>query len=261
MGRKPENNTLRSLVNGLALAAMLLSGAAAVAALFWPGRWNLGFAVLSLRHVERPALELLVSFLVWRLTSRVPLGPFTQSIQDLLSSAAAAWQGWTWNRRAMLALCVVLLPAIGLNAIRWPVQLLEDRRYSLDSVAAHHRQPASQAVPAIGGFADQCSKTLPPDARILFHGGYEAFLFAYEVYPRRVFMLPEEAFAKFAAALHRQHWLTSKTQLDERLEPFWTRGLPRTAGDRETFLDQRRITHEATFHETDVTQCRIESVR
>lgn len=239
---------------------MLLCGAAVLAALIHPNRWDLGFATLSIRHVERPAVMAAVFFAIYQLTSPLPKGSFARLPRGCLLAISVAWQSWAWNRRAMLAVMIVILPAIALNILRWPVQLLEDQRHFRRRVAAHGAQEAGEAVPAVEGFANRCM-SLPLEARILFHGGYEAFLFAYEVYPRRVFMLPEESFAKFAAALHRQRWLVREVQLDERLEPFWTRRLPRIATERDAYLRTCRITHEATFDENRVHLCRVEAVR
>ena len=41
-------------------------------------------------------------------------------------------------------------------------------------------------------FSDDCCHLIPINARVLYHGPTEGLELAYELYPRRVFMLPRE---------------------------------------------------------------------
>jgi hypothetical protein len=99
-----------------------------------------------------------------------------------------------------------------------------------------------------------CAKT-PPDARILFHGATPLMRLAYEVYPRRVFILPQEMTA-LAESWHVQPQL--KDLQPDPHEPYWHQFLPHKEVDAAAFIREHGINYVATFDEHNLLQCRVE---
>ncbi len=99
---------------------------------------------------------------------------------------------------------------------------------------------------------------MPPDARILYHGSQEGWVFTYEVYPRRVFMLPSEWW-RLSASWHLKPWFQDLPK--DRLEAYWSRTVTPEPGEREAFIRTHGITHEVFYEVENPAACRWEAVR
>ena len=81
---------------------------------------------------------------------------------------------------------------------------------------------------------------------------------AYEVYPRRVFILPQEMSA-MAESWHAQPQL--RDLRPDAHESYWHQFIPRDSVDPAMFIREHRIDYVATFDEYNLSQCRLEPVR
>ncbi len=99
---------------------------------------------------------------------------------------------------------------------------------------------------------------MPADARILFHGQTAGLRLAYEVYPRQVFMLPQEL-RTLAASWHVQPQLADLPV--DRKTAYWEERLPDASIDERQFIAEHRINYVVTFDEYDLAKCRVEPAR
>ena len=79
--------------------------------------------------------------------------------------------------------------------------------------------------------------------------------FAYEVYPRRVFILPQEM-TRMAKSWHKQPQLSDLPP--DPHEPYWHQFLPKDSPDPADFIRQHEINYVATFDECDLSRCSLE---
>jgi hypothetical protein len=84
----------------------------------------------------------------------------------------------------------------------------------------------------------QTMEPLPADARILYHGGYECMILAYELYPRRVFLLPDEQ-----AQICEDWMFGSEKESSIR----WPARFAIPTIDLGQFLREHRITHDVAL--------------
>jgi len=106
-------------------------------------------------------------------------------------------------------------------------------------------------------FATNCCQLLPRDARILLHARNEGLLLAYELYPRRVFMLPSES-CEFPINWRYQPW--HKDMEDDPVESYWRSDIDGHE-DRAVFIREHGITHEVFFDADEAMNCRWGAVR
>src|SRR5205085_7961620 len=85
----------------------------------------------------------------------------------------------------------------------YPGYLEFERRAIADSYRLASYELNGRRLPSIESFSRRICAELPSDARILFHGQTAGLRMAYEVYPRPVFMLPQEM-RTMAASWHVQ---------------------------------------------------------
>ncbi len=234
-----------------ALLAMFIGSLGILLVSFFPGQHHLGPITLSLRSFRNPSRLMMISFAVWyALTDS--MYTFLLRARDL---AVVDWHKGSWLRRGLLALAGVQLYFLAEAWSDYPhhvirVQTLTENmrteptnEYQLDKIARRNLE----------NFAIECRQDLPSDARILFHGHIEGMIFAYEVYPCRVFMLPQE-YGDIARTWHEQSWL--KGMPDDPLEKFWQSKIQSETVDRDQFLREHHISHEVWFSEDDLTACR-----
>ena len=134
--------------------------------------------------------------------------------------------------------------------------------YERNALANSYRAPTfkidGRDLPLVESFSRRVCAQVPPDARILFHGQTAGLRFAYEVYPRRVFLLPQDM-RNLAAGWHVQPQLRSLPE--DRQLAFWQKRLPNTVADERQFIREHRIDYVVTFDEYELAKCRVEPVR
>jgi len=109
-------------------------------------------------------------------------------------------------------------------------------------------------------FAPQWKQTIPPGAAVAYRGYWEGPLVAYELYPRRLYLLPEDA-RRLAANWHNHRWLTEKTKgksfRDRWTDEFWLRRTSWPTFDLASFVRARNIEFLVTFDETNEQGCSL----
>jgi hypothetical protein len=272
MNRLILNRWGRRAANRLAFTSMIVSALLIVVATLAPRRWELGPITISLRSVRNPLIGLVAGYLVWRLTfdgygqwlkCRLDrLKGFDSQPGEHLQRAAGRfrtlWAQWGWRQRGML-LAVVAQTFFALRSWQnYPWHLEYDRQAQLNSDQTAAVDSRGERLPVVESFARRVCEQLPPDARILFHGRMPAMPFAYEVYPRPVFMLPQEM-RRLAASWHVQP--PFRDLGDDPHEPYWHQFLPIAETDPTTFIHRHGITHVVTFDDYDLSLCRVEPVQ
>ncbi len=189
----------------------------------------------------------MLALIVWAATSDL-----------VLKAMRVDWRSWGWQRTAVL----LLLGLHGLLAFRsvlyYPEHVITNHWLSLQHSADRNNQSPDQMPGRIDEFAARCRRELPPDAHILFHGSHEGSVFAYEVYPRKVFRLPSEAFQVVADIESRP---CVKGFPKDPVEAYWNRQLPLRPEDREAFIRGHGITYEVFYDADRTAECRWEKVR
>ena len=251
---------------------MLLGAALTVLAVLAPGHWRIGPLTVGLRSVRNPVLAMVVGYIMWR-TTFDGFGYWLQRRLTRLDAAGSQlgelarqvpgrfrelWRRWGWRERAVF----VVVACQTLFVLRfwenYPSNLAQER----EGLDLFYRETThkldGRELPVVEGFSRRVCQQLPADARILFHGQTAGLRFAYEVYPRRVFMLPQEM-RVLAAEWHVQPQLRD-IPADGRIE-YWRERLPDTAIDERQFIREHRIDYVVTFDEYEIAKCRVEPVR
>jgi len=228
--------------------------------LVYPHRWDLGFARISLHSPGNPAMCLAAAFWIWRATAVSHRGRLTRAIQGVTQQIRPYWKRWDWRRRLMFAAMVAGVASTGSWAINYLVELREDREELAELSTRPSVEKGSARETCLQYFARQCRRAIPAHGRILYRGDDWGMPFAYEVYPRRVFMLPDDM--AFAAACWNGHYFPrQRGKADDPLDDYWMRRTPKVDCDPAEFVSGRGITHVVTFDRKDPAKCKIEAIR
>jgi hypothetical protein len=237
----------------LAIAACGL-GLGLVATLY-PHWWHFGRWLRFLHRIRNPAVLGLSGFLLWYAAAD-RTGESFRFVRRALVDLRVTWKLWDWRRRAFFLIAICNLTMMLFHASRYPQLLYQDRENRTFAAAVPQGALGSK-VSSIENFARQVVAQTPADARILFQGRTAVMRLAFEVYPRRVFMLPQD-FRTMATQWHVQPWLRNAPV--DRHEPYWHQFIPIVNADPESFIRQHAITYVARFDETDSSQCELERV-
>src|SRR5260370_29734511 len=105
----------RCLVNRLGFAQMFLAAALTVSAAFFPGRWQIGPVLISLRSMRNPLAATVLGYVLWRMTYDGFGQWFKRRIRGLDNYGdqlgvwsrrvgrrfVAVWLRWGWRERVM----------------------------------------------------------------------------------------------------------------------------------------------------------------
>jgi hypothetical protein len=105
-------------------------------------------------------------------------------------------------------------------------------------------------------FFERVRRTLPLNARVLYIGHGEGQLLSYVLYPRPVFMRPQDRYVAWIE--HQSHDLGDIPD-DELFRKSYPK--PGETPSLEAFVRAHRITHVVKFVESDLAGCRIEAIR
>jgi hypothetical protein len=228
---------------GVGVAALLLIGVA----LAWPGLWQLGSIKISLRNTRNLSYVVEGALLVWLATSDHARN-FIRAIRTTFS--------WQWQ--VVLALLMANAAVTVSAMLVYPQSLTDNFRTARDDVAECSQIKYGREFAPLENFAARCGADLSADARILYHGFQEGWVFAYEVYPRRVYMLPSEWW-RLAASCHLKPWFQYLPK--DPLETYWNRTLASSPSERQAFIRAHGITHEVFYDAEKPAACRWEAVR
>ncbi len=262
----------RRRINRLGFAFVLLGAMLTLCAALFPQRWYFGPVMIGLRSVRNPLAILVLGYIMWRTT----YDDFGRWLKDLTGPVEiygdrlgtwllrlgqrflATWRRWGWRERVMFA-AVACQTFFTLHFWQdYPAYLENERRAIANSYRSATYELNHRKLPAIEAFSRRLCVDLPPDARILFHGQTAGLRMAYEVYPRPVFMLPQEM-RMLAASWHVQPQLSELPE--DRKPDYWNERLPNETVEERQFIADHRINYVVTFDEYDLNKCRVERVQ
>jgi hypothetical protein len=257
------------LINRLGFALMLLAAALTVSAAFNPGRWQIGPALISLRSMRNPMAVTALGYILWR-TTYDGFGRWLkrrisglESYGDQLGVWSkrvgvrfiAVWLRWGWRERLTFA-AVACQTFFALHFWQDYPAYLENEHEAIKNL---YRTPTYELnghqLPLVESFSRRLCAEVPANARILFHGQTAGLRLAYEVYPRQVFMLPQEM-RILAASWHVQPEI-GDLPADQKMA-YWQERLPEASIDERQFIAEHRINYVVTFDEYDLAKCRVE---
>ena len=218
---------------------------------------RLGLWLISVPLLRNPLALSLAGFLLWYGTVHRHRDS-SRFVRRALVHLLATWKIWDWRCRLFFLITTCNLTMMLCHANAYPHHLSQDRENR--KFALVHAQGAlgSNKISSLEHFARQVVEQTPDDARILFQGSAAVVRLAFEVYPRRIFMLPQD-FRTLATHWHVQSWMRN-APIDPH-EAYWHQFLPVVIADREAFVRQHAITYVATFDEMDLSKCKLERVR
>jgi hypothetical protein len=257
------------LLNRVGFTLMLLGAVLTLAATFFPDRWQIGPFHISLRSMRNPAALLALGYYLWRTTydgfggwlkRRIgglerygdQLGVWSKRVARRF---VAVWLRWGWRERAIFA-AVACQAYFALRFWEgYPAYLDFEHQAIANSYQMATQEMHGRRLPVVESFSRRVCAELPADARILFHGQTAGLRLAYEVYPRQVFMLPQEMRA-LAAGWHVQPQLANLPE--DRKTDYWHERLTTASIDERQFIAEHRINYVVTFDEYDLDKCRVE---
>lgn len=256
IGKADEANSMSVLNLILSRRRIIRAGAAfagfiaillLIVALAWPRVWTFGSLQISLHNTRNSCLVTEGALLIWALTSD------------------RTWRLLRAIRRNFSRPQQAVAAVLGVNAVlaiyallSYPQNLTDYTRMANDDLAEPLQYKYGQVFVPQDNFAARCCAELPANARILYHGINEGWVFAYDVYPRRVFMLPSDWW-HLAASCHLKPWFSYLPS--DPLEAYWHRAATSSANERDTFIREHGITHEVFFDAQNPAACRWEAVR
>ena len=269
MTEQTLNPKARWWINRGGFALMLICAFGIAVGTFAPYRYQIGPIEISLRGVRNPTLGLLAGYFLWRLTydgtgewlkRRVDriggaAGQFGAHARQFVARSRELWKHWGWRQRTMFAILICQALFVVRFWQTYPAVLDFERMAQANTYRLAAYGSDGRQSPLLEHFCRQVCEATPPSARILFHGGTPAMRFAYEVYPRRVFILPQEM-TRMAESWHKQPQLSDLPP--DPHEPYWHQFLPKDSPDPADFIRQHEINYVATFDEYDLSRCSLE---
>jgi len=244
----------RRAVRLLALAAMVVSAVLIVIVLVAPFRIYIGPLRISLRTSRNPGMVLVSSWVVWYLLARI----LPDERSRLRAALYALWYPPRLVHRVCLSLAGAQLLLLTNSWLGFADHVFGMHRWTLMQRTEPTFFDGERDYANLEYLAAVCRHEMPPESRILYHGHIEGMVFAYEVYPRKVYMHPADLY-EIARSWHKQRWLEGMP--DDPLEKFWQQDFPKEFVSPEQFNQDHHITHEVWFDETQPTACVWRTVR
>jgi hypothetical protein len=218
---------------------------------------RLGLWLISLPLPRNPLAWSLFGCLLWY-AAVARHRESSQFVHRALANFLTSWLAWDWRARLFFVISTCNLTVLLVHAGWYPRHLDQDGENREFAVVHAEGGLGIHKIASLEHFARQVVERTPADARILYQGRTAVVRLAYEVYPRRVFMLPQD-FRTMATQWHVQPWMRDAP--NDPHEAYWHQFLPVVNADQETFIREHAITYLARFDETDMSKCKLERVR
>jgi hypothetical protein len=181
-----------------------------------------------------------------------------RQLRAMASRLLILWRRWSWAARAVFLM--VLIHALGVTKV-----LLGYWEQTSTLFLTHQSARAPQLGrtrkwdSTFDRFCDECRQLIPPDAAVLYRGPTEGLVMTYELYPRKVFMLPSEQ-----RALFHDGWCTDlwcRGMAPDPLDDYWKWDPLLPDMTEQEFIERHGITHVVTYDNTENTNCTIQSLQ
>lgn len=212
------------------------------------------------RHIGWPMVMFLVG--VALLTGAWPetKNHMIRRAQSTLDHLAELWRGQGLLGR--LVLCVMI--GHGAISLAYVFELPADFREVFVERATLTATPVSvregDRYVHWEFFIPRWKKTIPAEASVAYRGQWEGPLVAYELYPRRLYLLPSDA-RRLAANWYNHRWLAKKTRgkslADRWTDQYWSQRSSWPTVNLKSFIQERGITFLLTFDEADEKGCSL----
>ena len=217
---------------------------------------DLGWESASVWSHPTPTKTATISFLLSAvaLSRKNPLS----NIYEMMQRCGTQWRRWNWRSRiviAMLCLDVLLTGNFLLGYWHQASNMFAVHNQSRACMCDDDGKPISD----FDTFCRLCVKQIPANARILYHGPNYGLILAFELYPRRVFMLPQEQKDMFHYCWRQEKWCTGMTA--DPLDHLWKWDPPLTAVSERQFIAEHQITCVMTFDDRNVANNCIRNLR
>ncbi|MGB9688490.1 hypothetical protein [Thermogutta sp.] len=200
-----------------------------------------------------------------------------------LAGVLAAWQrpAWNWVRRWQTVIHraldfwkiqpwwgrVLIIVGIGHGLIsvgyllNCPEDLFRQYQEIEEFASTPSRLFAGQPVANLEYHILRYRRVIPPRAQIAYRGHWEAMIVAYRLYPRRLFLLPEDV-QRLARAWGDHRWLEIKTKgasrADAWTDEYWAaRHPPVEIPPLSQFLADRHIEYIILYDENHPELCQV----
>ncbi len=128
-----------------------------------------------------------------------------------------------------------------------------------DELVASSCDANGLATPNFDNFCQRCREAIPSNATILYRGPNQGLVLAYELYPRRIYLLPQDQHDMFHDCWCRESWCQGLAP--DPLEHYWKWDQPYPSISPEKFIAEHHITHVVTFDESDIAKNLIQTLR
>lgn len=235
------------------LLGTLESGALAVVGIM---AIDLRWRSAPLWTVPSPFYTASISFVLFALflTTTDPRPPLHAMVERCLIQ----WACWNWRARLMLVFLILQLSFMGFSVCQYWQRASTMFSYH-DSVRPSYLTPEKKLLADFDYLCQECLQQIPADANILYHGPNEGLILAYELYPRSVFMLPQEQRDMFQYCWRLEEWCQGMTP--DPLELYWKWDYPLQNISEEQFIADHQITYVVTFDKSHVSNTRIQMLR
>jgi hypothetical protein len=179
-------------------------------------------------------------------------------MRAILQRGLAQWRIWNWGARIVLLVGLVQAGLMGKSLVAyWHLS---------SSTFSHYMTPRptqiagnGSSLPTFSYFCDKCQREIPSDARILYHGPNQGLVLAYEIYPRRVFMLPSEQRTMFTDCWRNERWC--RGMKPDPMLAIWKWDPPLPNVSEMQFIAEHEITYVVSFDEDNISNCCIQKLR
>jgi hypothetical protein len=168
------------------------------------------------------------------------------------------WKRWNWPSRIVLIFFCLNLIFLCHGYVTYWKHASAMFCYH-DGLPSNWRTVDGKPAANFDYFCEQCRTQIPQDARILYHGPNDGLVLAYKLYPRRVFMLPQEQQNMNQNCWLLEEWCQGMTA--DPLDAFWKWDPPLRDVSEENFIADHHITHVVTFDHTNLAIIGIRPLR